>query len=170
MTDRTASGWPSAASTGLTPSVFSSVNARGFTPSGLTPSLLGPEGQDAFGTGSSLDYFSFGSSSTTSTEPPTKRGSLAGPESSFTNPFEDGVDQHASLSSELDAFAGLHRRKRAMSSPALLTPGGGLHHIGASSFAKAANDLPVELQLLKRPRPGTGTTTSSSTCESAAPM
>ncbi|ORY42980.1 hypothetical protein BCR35DRAFT_311244 [Leucosporidium creatinivorum] len=115
--------WPS---TGFTPSLFASLGSRGFTPSGLTPSVFGGGGapDPHFS-----DYFSFGGGSSGSA---TKRNSVAGSLDGGAG-AEEGVGGFGGD----EGFPGFSR-KRALSSPAIFTPGGGANAV-PFPFARAAD-------------------------------
>lgn len=142
--------WPS---TGFTPSLFASLGSRGFTPSGLTPSAFG--GGGASDTHFS-DYFSFGEGSSGA---PTKRNSVA-----------ESLDGGAGAEEGLGVFGGDGSfpgfgRKRALSSPAIFTPGGGANTVPfpfARAADQAASAFTNPFQPPKRPRFDTETESNSS--------
>ncbi|KAK4057013.1 hypothetical protein OIO90_001913 [Microbotryomycetes sp. JL221] len=157
--------WSTNAPTGLTPSLF----GEGRRSSGFTPSLIGDDAHlHDPATTSNYDYFNFGSSHQVDFEvqpPPTKRNSLT-PGNLFA--FDAGrTTDDASYggiyeANDDDVFASFSQRKRAMSSPALLTPGGSLQYFGTTgAFERGPTDMPLELKMMKRLRPGTSMTSSS---------
>ncbi|KAM0790588.1 hypothetical protein ACM66B_004453 [Microbotryomycetes sp. NB124-2] len=125
-----------------------------------------------------FDYFtldSFGTTGSSAQQPLLLRGqSPAGISQYALDDTPEFERQQPSLSTfavadDDDVFASFgHRRKRAMSSPALLTPGGSLHHLqqyhnsSSTAFERGPFEMPLELKMMKKLRPGTGMTSSSS--------
>ncbi|KAK4052481.1 hypothetical protein OIV83_002283 [Microbotryomycetes sp. JL201] len=147
---------------GLTPNMFD--NEVGHH-AAWTPSVFAhqPAALDD-STKSSFDYFSLapftGSGSPTTLRP--DDNSNIGREQYALDGMHEFEPQQTTFDTD-DVFATLDgRRKRAMSSPALLTPGGSLQHGLHSAFERGPFEMPLELKLMKRTRPSTGMTWSSS--------